>query len=206
MADLDFYYLQDSYKDVIVEGFFHIPEKVIRGIKDYYLENYEKYVRNQGGVVSRELYPPKLFRLDFSDTKFEFLNKFDPKIMVYFRPRGASFYWDLNHSKTNTMQESLQGNVFLTFDQTVSHMLFQEIEHEVMHYVQSLINHTKGIEKAGTTNPKLSRKGIDYSGFKIGGTMRRRVTHSHRPVESYTDLLTSIRQIFYLYNNKYPAQ
>ena len=36
---MDFYNLQDSYTHIIEEGFFHVPENVLKPIKDFYIEN-----------------------------------------------------------------------------------------------------------------------------------------------------------------------
>ena len=38
----DLYKMQGKYNLVINEGYFHIPENIIKEIKDYYIEIYKK--------------------------------------------------------------------------------------------------------------------------------------------------------------------
>ena len=199
---MDFYQLQDSYTHIIEEGFFHVPENILKPIKDFYIENYKQYLDNGGGKISRRLYPPKEFKLDFSGTKFEFLNVGDPSITVYLTSRGSYFH-EYNHNKEDTMQEFNHGNIYLQLNTNIfRRMLSDIIEHEVMHYIQSLMKSLHSEYGSGFPNKRLWRKDVDANGFSTGGTGRTRVSHTQRPIEYYTDLLTAIRELFHDYHNK----
>jgi hypothetical protein len=196
MADLDFYYLQDSYNYIIEEGFFHVPEKVLKDIKDFYIENYKQYLKNNRGKISRRLYPPKDFKLDFTGTKFEFLNFRNPSITVYLTSK-SSYYHDYNHDKEDTMELYNHGNIYLQLNPNIfRRILMETIEHEVMHYIQSLMNSLHNQYGAGFPNKKLWRKNVDPHGFSLDGSGRTRVSHTQRPIEYYPDLLTAIRILF----------
>lgn len=201
MADLDFYFLQDSYKHIIEEGFFHVPEKVIKDIKDFYIENYKKY-SSQGGRITRREYPPKDFDLDFTGTRFEFLNFRNPSVTVYLTSK-VSHYSDYNHHGENTMDLYMQGNIYLQLrPNAFRRMLSDIIEHEVMHYMQFLMKELHREYGSGFPNKKLWRKDVDPSGFLHTGNGSTRIAHSQRPVEYYPDLLTAIRELFQNYHDK----
>jgi hypothetical protein len=199
---MDFYHLQESYIHIIEEGFFHVPENILKPIKDFYIENYKKYLENGKGKISRRLYPPKDFKLDFTGTKFEFLNFRNPSITVYLTSKG-SFYHDLNHDKEDTMNAFNHGNVYLQLNTSIfRRILYDTIEHEVMHYMQSLMKNLHNEYGAGFPNKNLWRKDVNAQGFSTDGSGRTRVSHTQRPIEYYPDLLTVIRQLFQNYHDK----
>lgn len=196
MASMDFYNLQDSYKYIIEEGYFHVPENVLKHIKDFYIENYKQYLKNGRGKISRRLYPPKLIELDFTGTRFEFLNSKKPSVMVYLTSKG-SHYHDYDHNGTDTMFLYNQGNIYLQLNSNrFSDILSNVIEHEVMHYIQYLMETIHKKAGGGYPNRRLWGKDVDAYGNRISGTGRTRVTHSLRPIEYYPDLLTAIRTLF----------
>lgn len=196
MASMDFYYLQDSYTHIIEEGFFHVPENVLKPIKDFYIENYKKYLENGKGKISRRLYPSKEFKLDFSGTRFEFLNFRNPSITVYLTSKGSYFH-EYNHDKEDTMEAFNHGNIYLQLNTDIFRRILSDIiEHEVMHYIQSLMKNLHNEYGSGFPNKKLWRKNIDAQGFSTGGSGRTRVSHTQRPIEYYPDLLTAIRTLF----------
>ena len=202
MASMDFYHLQESYKHIIEEGFFHVPENVLQPIKNFYIENYKQYVKNGGGKISRRLYPPKEFKLDFSGTRFEFLNFRNPSVTVYLTSRGSYFH-EYNHERENTMELFNHGNIYLQLNTQIFRRIVTDIiEHEVMHYIQFLMKDLHKEYGAGFPNKRLWRKDVDPHGRSTGGSGRTRVTHSQRPIEYYTDLLTAIRVLFRDYHNK----
>ena len=196
MAGMDFYHIQDNYKYIIEEGYFHVPESILKPIKDFYIENYKQYLENGKGKISRRLYPPKHFELDFSGTRFEKLNDRKPSIVVYITSK-RSYYYDYNHDMIDTMFLYNQGNIYLQLNpNVVSQVLNNTIEHEVMHYIQSLMERMHKKAGGGYPNRRLWRKDVDEHGRRISGTGRTRVSHSLRPVEYYPDLLTAIRTLF----------
>jgi hypothetical protein len=202
MASMDFYHLQDTYKHIIEEGFFHVPEKVLKPIKDFYIENYKKYLENNKGKISRRLYPPKDFELDFSGTKYEFLNFRNPSVTVYLTSKG-SFHSSHNHDNENTIELYNHGNIYLQLNtSTFKTVLYHLIEHEVMHYMQLLMSNLHNEYGLGFPNKKLWRKDVDARGYLTSGTHRSRVSHSQRPIEYYPDLLSAIRELFQNYHDK----
>lgn len=196
MANLDFYYLQDSYEHIIEEGFFHVPEKVLKDIKDFYIENYKKYINSSNKRVTRRLYPPKDFNLDFTGTKLEYLNFRNPSVTVYLTSQ-VSYYYDYNHHGEDTMNLFGHGNIYLQLKpNSFRRILSNTIEHEVMHYIQSLMKDLHQEYGAGFPNKKLWRKDVDPDGYIHGSSRSTRVQHSQRPIEYYTDLLTAVRELF----------
>lgn len=202
MASMDFYNLQDSYTHIIEEGFFHVPENVLKPIKEFYIENYKQYLKNNKGKISRRLYTPKDFKLDFTGTKFEFLNFRNPSVTVYLTSKG-SYYSDYNHDRENTMEAFNHGNLYLQLNTSIfERILYDTIEHEVMHYMQSLMNNLHNEYGAGFPNKKIWRKDVDERGYTTSGSGRTRVSHTQRPMEYYPDLLTAIRELFKNYHDK----
>ena len=202
MANMDFYNLQDSYKYIIEEGYFHVPEKVLKDIKAFYIENYKQYLKNGRGKVLQKLYPPKVFKLDFTGTRFEFLNIRNPSVKIYFTS-SISHYSDYNQDKEDTLELFHQGNIHLELNiNSFEGILSHTIEHEVMHYIQFLMHSLHFQTGAGYPNKKLWRKDVDAYGNRISGSGGTRVAHTQRPVEYYPDLLTAIRTLFYDYYNK----
>lgn len=202
MASMDFYNLQNSYTYIIEEGFFHVPENVLKPIKEFYIENYKQYLKNNKGKISRRLYPPKDFKLDFTGTKFEFLNFRNPSVTVYLTSKGSTYH-DYNHDNENTMESFNHGNIYLQLNASnFERVLYDTIEHEIMHYIQSLMNNLHNQYGAGFPNKKLWRKDLDVHGGLTNGTGRTRVTHTQRPIEYYPDLLSAIRQLFKNYHDK----
>lgn len=202
MADLDFYYLQDSYKHIIEEGFFHVPEKVLKDIKNFYIENYKNYINSANKRITRRLYPPKEFKLDFTGTKLEYLNIRNPTVTVYLTSRG-SYYSNYNHDGEDTMDLFGNGNIYLQLrTNSYRRILSDIIEHEVMHYIQFLMKELYKEYGGGFPNKRLWRKDVDPHGYTHTGSRSTRVAHSQRPVEYYTDLLTAIRELFYNYHMK----
>jgi hypothetical protein len=201
MASMDFYNLQNRYEFIIKEGYFHVPEKVLKDIKDFYIENAKKYIEEGGGKISMRKYPPKDFNLDFSGTNFEFLNSLNPSVTVYLTSRVSYFNW-YNHENENTMESFNHGNIYLQLNRhMLKGVLNQVIEHEIMHYIQLLMEALHA-NYVGFPNKKLWRKGLDIHGNLNNGSGRRRVPHSQRPIEYYPDLLTAIRTLFQNYHDK----
>jgi hypothetical protein len=202
MADLDFYHLQDNYKYIIEEGYFHVPEKVIKDIKNFYIENIKKYINNGEGRVTRREYPPKDFHLDFTGTNFEFLNFRNPSVTIYLTSK-RSYYYDYNHHGEDTMETFNHGNIYLQLKSTAFRRILTDvIEHEVMHYIQSLMNSLHNNYPSGFPNRNLWRQDVDVHGYLNDGSRSHRVPHSQRPMEYYPDLLTSIRELFQNYHDK----
>lgn len=202
MPNMDFYNLQDSYKYIIEEGYFHVPENVLISIKEFYIENYKQYLKNGKGRISDKLYPPKEFKLDFSGTRFEFLNDRSPSVKVYLSSK-TSQYSDFNPEGEDTLELFHQGNIHLELNDNIfKTVVYNLIEHEMMHYIQHLMNSLHKEFGAGFPNRKLWRKGLNPYGRRIDGSGRTTVTHSQRPIEYYPDLLSAIRELFQNYHDK----
>lgn len=236
----DFYshLIENTFNEnVLDEGYFHIPEKIIEKIKEKFVDAYKKYKSKNISKVTSADFPPEIFELDFSGTKFQFLNSLEPKpsVVITYIKNGPSFA-DIGNTRNNRIPISLAL-------EAGQHGVESVIEHEVLHAVQYLIliyikekmikkhgadgwfqKFREYIKKFKELNPqaieqdierlrysnigglpsnKYLPKNIDVHGYIIGSKSGRRVPHSRRPVEYYTDLLTSVRELHGLYYKKY---
>lgn len=202
-------YLEEQI--ILNESLLEIPEKILKPIMDFYVESYKKYKSMDMKRVDSRSFPPKVFPLDFSGTRFEFLNKLNPKpsVKVYFKS-GLSYYSDIDREslehttfKKNMPMISLDFN---NFRQSMYHI----VEHEIIHVVQNLIRKYKfeyknirgddyfRIKIGGLPSKHLIRGDVDMHGFRNN----RRVEHSQRPIEAYTDALSLVRQMQAAYQHE----
>ena len=201
--------------NIVQEGYFHVPESVYRDITEYFKDAYRAVKINNIKKIGSKNFPIKNFPIDFKGTRFEFLNKLTPQpsIDVQLTTTEKSFY---NNEDLSINKGYIQ--LGLGHD---ARALYEVIEHEMTHFVQYLIQkhrqektknsenlkrlvgHSKHEEIAKKQNigglpPK---KYIDRS-LSVGGRAkfsRKRVKHGRRPIEYYPDVLSTIRELHYLY-------
>jgi len=196
-----------KYFYTLEEGVLEVPDKVMKDIENYYFEMYEKYRTMGSKRVTDQTFPPKVFTLDFSGTKYDFLDTLDPKpsVKLYFSKNKS---WEHAYDKkvdpkysTNIIEKSNMGVITLDF-QNFRQSIYQIKEHEMVHLIQDLIQKYKHVNRrnpvpfeqttpGGLPSKNVMRRDIEVSGF----AKNRRVKHAHRPIEYYTDLLTVIRQM-----------
>jgi len=209
MQGEDLWKIQEKYDLILNEGYLHIPENVIKEIKDYYILNFKKFYKSSSNEITEDEYPSKVFYLDLTGTSFEFFNYIKPKpsVLVKFIS-GASKH--LNYEKdVFTIRTKNQGNIHLELvkdPQIFRELLSYTIEHEVIHFIQHLLFIYKN-KMAGSTNKSLFRPNTDIHGYSQTkeGIPRRKVRHSFRPIEYYPDLVSSIRELHKLFYDKFHA-
>jgi hypothetical protein len=178
---------------LISEGYFHIPEKVLSEIK----KDFSDVIRFKDDNV-----PVKNYKLDFSDTNYDFLNDLEPhpSVDVKFtngegRIKGSFHITDKSRFAKNKTLVQID---FST--DTPERILSDVIEHELSHFVQILIKkyneEKKGYGSLGGMPSKKLLKGLEKDKKKIS-------IHSHIPTEIYPDLLSSIRELQSIFNEKY---
>jgi hypothetical protein len=175
---------------LLSEGYFNVPEKVISEIK----KDFKDVLRFKDEELEKN------YKLDFSDTPYDFLNELDPQpsIDVKFKKgRGkgkGSFHF--------TSDERLErNNSFIQIDllDNPERILYNVIEHEVSHFIQKMIKkyneEKKGYGSLGGMPSKKLLKGIEFDKSKIK-------KHSHIPSEIYPDLLSVIRELQFFFDKE----
>ena len=203
----DLYGIQSKYNLIIKEGYFHIPEKLIKEIKDYYLTIFKKFYKSSSEEITEDECPSKIFYLDFTGTSFDFLNLIKPKprVLIKFTSEN-SFFWDYENN-VNTVKTKNQGNIHLQLlknTQVLNRILSSVIEHEVMHYVQSLLSIYKN--KLGGTVPKElmgPSKNMEGISQTKSGIERKKFRHSFRPIEFYPNLVSCARELHELFYKRF---
>ena len=78
------------FKQWLLNEGFELPFRVIKDIYEYYRDSYEKY-RSKPRVKIE----PKYFDLDFTGTRYAFLNDLNPRVLVELKgslPGAAGLY------------------------------------------------------------------------------------------------------------------
>jgi len=177
---------------ILNEGFPAVPEKILRPIKDYYIEIWKRnYALNIQRITEKNT-PHRTFKIDFTGTTFEHLNKMHPAIEVILTSG--------NEAWCSPEIDNGQGTIKLGLKRPAS-ALYHTVEHEVYHYVQFLTQQYN--KKYKNTESEIgglpSRKVVpDYKDIH-GKGKHRRIAHSLRPIEYYPDLLTAVRELHYKY-------
>lgn len=185
-----------------------IPRSVFREIEEFVISAYYKGVDDI-----------KDFDIDFSGTRWEFLNYLNPVLNVLIRKS-----YNKCHYVPNDNIMTGEGTIAIGLKYPLSQALSHGIEHEIIHFIQELImvhkiksgkfpkisymnpHFTKNI--GGLTSKKMIQKGISIPGYrrrerdasgKIIWNKRDRVEHSARPIEYQPNLLSVIRDLQYQY-------
>jgi hypothetical protein len=194
-------------KYVLLNEVFQVPYSIMQPILDYYYESYKKLYETGRTKITTKLFPEKNFKLDFTGTRFEFLNKMQPSVNIYFTKGNYDYCglfseWDKN--RVNTMDRSNTGNITINFACKFHDMYYGTIEHEVLHYIQDLIKKYRKLkgEKDGNYGGLPSKKLIPAGMETHGRKKRRRTHHEYRPIEYYTNLISAIRSIELTYERE----
>lgn len=161
----------------------------------------------------------KVFDIDFTGTRWEFLNFLNPTLNVVISPSSRK----CTYTSSDNIMEG-EGTVTIGLNAKLSEILTHGIEHEIAHFIQELImvykikrgkfpnisrmnpHFSKNV--GGLTSKKMLPKGISISGYrkrertkdgKIIWNKRERVEHSARPIEYQPNLLSIIRDLQYQY-------
>jgi hypothetical protein len=181
------------FKQWLLNEGFELPFSVIKDIYEYYRDSYEQY-----RLKPRVKIEPKYFDLDFTGTRYEFLNDLNPQVLVELKGTLPGGYAGLA-SRANLINGRGTAKIQLALVHFVNNP--DIIYHEVLHVVQNLIKIKKGMKViGGLPNMPLVKRITDERGVDIYGTKKvKRVKHGVRPVEYYTNLDSVIRMLQYRY-------
>jgi len=181
------------FKQWLLNEGFELPFSVIKDIYEYYRDSYEQY-----RLKPRVKIEPKYFDLDFTGTRYEFLNDLNPRVLVELKGSLPGGHAGLAY-RANLINGRGTAKIQLALVHFVNNP--DTIYHEVLHVVQNLIRIKKGMKViGGLPNMPLVKRITDKRGIDIHGAKNvKRVKHAIRPVEYYTNLDSVIRSLQYKY-------
>jgi hypothetical protein len=173
---------------VLCEGYFHVPNSVLAPIKSDFVD----VIKYKDDELEKN------YKLDFSDTNYDFLNELEPQPSVDVRftkgkgKKKGSFH-------VTDYFKLAKNNAFIQLDFATDkpeRILSDVIEHEVLHFIQKLIKkynqEKKGYGSLGGLPSKRLLKGLE----------KNPLTHTHKPKEMYPDLLSAIRELETMFNRE----
>jgi len=169
---------------IVCEGYFHVPYNVIERIKNDFLE----VVRKKKSNVLKN------YQLDFSNTTYDFLNELQPQPSVDVRFVDGKGKAKGSFHVTDKIKMA-KNNSFIQIDYSSDkhgRILSDVIEHEILHFVQKLIQKYNVVKTGYGSLGGLPSKRILRSIEKSG---KESTKHSAIPKEMYPDLLSSIREL-----------
>ncbi len=191
---------------MIMEGLFSVPQSMYRDIFNWVVSKYKVTREEELTEIPEGLILPKMFKLDLKGTRYEHLQYLNPQVKVFViweEKDTSSYFWGWDEElKMNT--EDDHGNIYINLINEPVHVLSQHIEHEILHYVQYLLgvykaSHGSEYPHGGTVSRKiLAKKNVSFEGYPSGGS--KRVKHSKRPIEFYTNLNSAVRHIQKMYH------
>jgi hypothetical protein len=134
--------------DFLSEALFEIPKHVYKDIFSYYEELVKKAYGGTYTKAYKKDFPQKIFPLDFSGTRYEFLNKLSPRPSIQVEFTLAEWNpWMMEHDKeeTNLIIKYNRARIQLglkNFKETGVWVL----EHEILHAIQYLIKKYKAVK------------------------------------------------------------
>ena len=184
-----------------IASFFSIPYSAYKDIVEHTYQAYQQISQKNLKRLTKESFPPKIFKLDFSNTQYEFLNTLNPEITLQFTMQREESWFDRTSPTTGIIQLSLNDNVM--------DVLSWIIEHEVLHFIQELIRthvrqkydipRKQKADYGGLPPQNAIQQGVSAEGFLdhpkkySQPSKQKKVRHTKRPIEHYTDLNTIIR-------------
>lgn len=207
---------------LVTEGVFELPQYVFKDILDYF-NRMAKAAKESGAKrITEKSFPIRNFPINLKGTNYEFLIG---ALAPYTKGKGLTlnvsltmnpdqvFYhnWHVS-TKKNTFAEDLTGNIQLCLTHVQS-TNFHVLEHEVLHYIQELLKKYKQVsgykdqEIGGLPSFGVLPMDRDVDGYlkkdaSARRTRFRRVNHSNRPTEYYTDLLSALRELQITYESE----
>jgi hypothetical protein len=176
---------------ILCEGYFHIPESILEPIKNDFID----VIKYKDDELEKN------YKLDFSDTNYDFLNELEPQPSVDVRftkgkgKRKGSFHVtdSFKLAKNNAL-------IQIDFSEDKPERILSDvIEHELLHFVQRLIkkyNEDKnGNGSLGGLPSKRLLRGLETDKNKIS-------VHTHKPSEMYPNLLSAIRDLETMFNRE----
>lgn len=183
----------------MLEGLMAIPNENFSDIIQFITDAYKKFKLVNKDYIKKNKIAPKIFNLNLTGTKYEFLNEYNPKVKVFvkYKPSLANngYFWEYDEElKDNTIDD--HGNIYINVANPINKILITTLEHELLHYIQKLLTRKtkKEIDYAGL--PSTYRKGnLDSMGYRKDGSSKKRVSHFKRPNEFFPNLLSALRTL-----------
>lgn len=197
---------------LILEGMISVPESVLRPIIDFYLDTYAQFQAKK--IRAAKSFPKKTIQLDLKGTKWQSLSDEPINIII-------EFLHPLTNQNPNSVPVYGQPNTYrIKLVLENPRWAMSTIEHEVVHVLQDLMRikttenwkkkHGVSTDKDEDLYPKIkfglppekklvkTKIPLDYYGnymYKKSDAIRKTPIHEKRPIEHYTDLLESIRDL-----------
>lgn len=161
----------------LFEGILKVPVKVSKQLRDVAEEAYSIVISGEADTLKRT---QRDLVLDFSGTRFHFLDRVAKEYPLKVRIRGTRtpdvYYED----------QDGYGLIVLNIPSDIKsfEQLYKvDIDHEIVHYIQTLIGKAKGLKHVGGLGKKnILDNRYDVEGYKDEHSIRRR-THGLREVE-----------------------
>ncbi len=202
-----------TFRQYIAEA-LQVPRHVFKEIEDYIIDSYRKEHKNDDyndqTDTSEAPLDIKKFSIDFTGTRWEFLNYLKPSLVVEIHDSGRCRY-----RSQETIKQGI-GLIFININDDIKKILYSIIEHELGHFLQDLVvvhkirqgiiedapassirfyKHMGGLPTKGSLNPNVSLIGIARD--------KKPVEHTLKPIEHLPDILSMIRSLQYDYYTKY---
>jgi hypothetical protein len=266
--------------DTILTEALEIPRHVFKELEDYIVEIAKKIGINDIKRLTQKSAPPKEFKIDFTGTRWEFLNVMNPRIKMYLSMGRNNTYYSNRDPVGDDKDTIRSGKGYMMIDYTdgLQRIISELLEHELAHFVQYSIQANENRKREGGSsgdrfankkkpligglpNARHLPKDLTVGGRKIksGKTWQlhkfgnrvpfptingirswvlnapdhntavrkakgymgdkwtkdhkmvaqdqnhisnKRVEHTHRPIEYYTDMLSLIRVLQYNYHQE----
>jgi hypothetical protein len=133
--------LKKIISNVVEEGFMETPKQVLQPIVDFYLDKLKEF-RSIGRTKSSKKFGMKQFQLDFTGTRYEFLNNYTNKLTV-----------QLSNGDKSWASDDASGYVQLDFSDPMR-AVTEVIEHEILHIMQMANNKRVNKKDIHTGLPK----------------------------------------------------
>ena len=119
-----------------------LPQHVFKDIEDQIIASYKK-VHEQGiKRLSGKSFPDKDFPMDFSGTKWAFLNELNPHIVLINNNKFNDCFFTKTNPEDRRSGKNIKdgvGYVTISLNSNLTEILLQVTEHELIHYIQYLI-------------------------------------------------------------------
>jgi len=181
-------YPMKTFKKYFLESTISVPIPTISPLIDYIKRIYEDMALSGAKALRKK---EDVFVIDFTGTKYEFLNEVAKKYPLTLKLSYA------NQNTSSQHYESWAQRIQLNI--AYLHEAFNTLKHEMVHYIQDLINKNLGKENvAGAQKRKLMSKTHDYLGYPKGKRGYKRTKHAYRPVEHHSNMVSNLAWLYKL--------
>jgi len=137
--------------DTILTEALEIPRHVFKELEDYIVEIAKKIGINDIKRLTQKSAPPKEFKIDFTGTRWEFLNVMNPRIKMYLSMgRNKTYYSNTDPvgGDKDTIRSG-KGYMMIDYRDGLQRIISEILEHEVAHFVQYSIQANENRKREG---------------------------------------------------------